>query len=164
MDRASVASRGKFQRRAERCAAQPVIDVVGRLFFVERRQMITDRDPLAQLFELRRRELVAQVRLADQDDLQQLRFLRFEIREHAEFLERGEAQVLRLVDHEQHHASGKPLIDEILREIPQQQRFAAAGGSRPKSIMIVSSSSRGSSIVFTMRPTVVCVSRFRSTV
>ena len=154
----------EFQRRAERGAAQPMVDVVAGFVRVERRQVIADRDPLPELLQLRRRELVAQVRLADQDDLQQLRLLGLEVREHPQLLERAEAEVLRFVDDQQDEPSGEPLIDQVLRQVAQQQRLAPPVGSRPKSIMIVSSSSRGSSIVFTIRPTVVWLSRFRSSV
>ena len=76
--------------------------------------MIADRDPLSELLELRRRELVAQVRLADEHDLQQLRLLGLEVRQHAQLFERPEAQVLRLVDHQQNQAPGEPLIDQVL--------------------------------------------------
>ena len=129
----SVAARGNSSGVAERRAPQPMVDVVGGLVGVERRQVIADRDPLPQLLELRRRELVAQVRLADQHDLQQLRFLGLEVREHAQLFERAEAQVLRLVDDQQHQPSGETLVDQVLRQVAHQQRLAAARRDRARS-------------------------------
>ena len=76
--------------------------------------MVADGNPLPQLLQLRRRQLVAQVRLADQHDLQQLRLLGFEIRQHAQLFESREAEVLRLVDDEQDQPSREPLIDQVL--------------------------------------------------
>ena len=117
----------KLHRRAERGPAQPVIDVIRRLVRVERLQVIAHRDALPELLEFDRRQLVAQVRLADEHDLHQLRLLGLEIREHPQLFERAETEILRLVDHQQHVASGQPLLDQILREIAQQQRLALAG-------------------------------------
>ena len=67
------------------------------------------------------------VGLADEHDLNQLRLLGFEIRQHPDFLERSPPQVLRLVDDEQREPAGSPLIDEEARQIAQQVRLAPAG-------------------------------------
>ena len=122
----------KLHRRAERGPAQPVIDVIRRLVRVERLQVIAHRNALPELLEFDRRQLVAQVRLTDEHDLHQLRLLGLEIREHPQLFERGEAQVLRFVDDEQDHAPREPLIDEVLREVAQQQRLAAARRIEPE--------------------------------
>ena len=88
--------------------------------------MIADRDALPQLLELRARQHVVQVRLPDEHDLNQLRLLGLEIREHAHFLERREAQVLRFVDDEQRQPARRALPDEKLRQVAQQMRLALA--------------------------------------
>ena len=68
-----------------------------------------------------------QVGLADENDLNQLRFFGFQIREHPDLFERGLAEVLRLVDDEQREPAGPALIDEEPRQVPQQIRLASAG-------------------------------------
>ena len=101
---------------------------VGRgLVGVERQQVIADGDALAELLQLRQRELFPQLRLADHDDLYQLRLLGLEVRQHPDFLERRQAQVLRLVDHEQRQAAGLALGDEELGEPVEQHGLAHAG-------------------------------------
>ena len=104
-----------------------------------------------------RSQLVAQVRLADQDDLNQLRLLGLEVREHPDFLERRQRQVLRLVDDQQRQPAGRRA--RSTRNSPsvvQQRRLRLVpAGSSPKSSIAASSSSRGSSSVFTTRATVV---------
>src|SRR5258708_40284286 len=55
----------ELQRYAQRCATESMIDVVTGLVRGQRRQMVADGNPLAELLQRRRRELVAQVGLAD---------------------------------------------------------------------------------------------------
>ena len=116
----------ELERRADGRAPQPMIDVRRGFVGVERLQVIAHRHPLPQLLELGAREQIPQVRLADQDDLNQLRFLGLEVREHPHFFERRQAQVLRFVDDQQRQPTGHPLIDQIPRQIAQQVRLAPA--------------------------------------
>ncbi len=120
---------------------------------VERLEVIADGHALAQLLELGPREQVAQVRLADEDDLNELRLLGLEVREHPHFFERRHAQVLRLVDDEQRQPPGVALRRrETARGRAADTACSRPGrGSRPKSSMIASISSRASSIVFISR-------------
>jgi hypothetical protein len=117
----------ELERRPGGRPAQPVVDVRGGLVGVEGAEVIAHGDALAQLLELRPRERVAQVGLADEHHLQQLRLLGLEVREHAEFLEGPEAEVLRLVDDEQHEPAVLPFADEELGELAQHRRLAGLG-------------------------------------
>ena len=92
----------KLHRRAERRASQPVIDVVCRFVGIQRQQMIADRDPLAELLEFRGGQLVAQIGLSDERNLEEFRFLGFQIGQHPQFFERAGAQILGFIDDEQH--------------------------------------------------------------
>ena len=80
---------------------QPVHDIGRRLFLVQRVQMRRRGHALAQLFEPRVLQLVAQPLLTDQKDLQQRPTLVLQVGQHAQLLHRAEAQVLRLVDDQQ---------------------------------------------------------------
>ncbi len=80
---------------------QPVLDVRLRLRPVERAQVIRRDHALAQLLHLRTLHHRAQLRLADEEALQQRLVAELEIRQHAQLLDRARRQVLRLVDDQQ---------------------------------------------------------------
>ena len=64
----------------------------------QRREMITHRDALAQLAQARAVQPVAQFRLAEQDDLQQLAVVEFEVGKQPHLFEQFVGQILRLVN------------------------------------------------------------------
>src|SRR5687767_4472784 len=88
--------------------------------------MVAHRHPLPELLELWRGDLVAQVRLPGEEDLQELRLLRLQVREEADLFESRGAQVLRFVHDQQRPAALGALPDEELAEIAQQQRLRLA--------------------------------------
>ena len=63
-------------------------------------EMITHRDALAQLAQAVAVQAVAQFRLAQQDDLQQLAVVGLDVREQAHLFEQFLGQILRLVNDE----------------------------------------------------------------
>ena len=66
----------------------------------QRRQMITHRDALAQLFQARAVQTVAQFRLAHQNNLQQLAVVGLDVGKQAHLFQQIFGQVLRLVNDE----------------------------------------------------------------
>ena len=93
---------------------QPVLDVLGHLEARERHEMITHRDALAQLAQARAVQAVAQLRLADQDDLQQLAVVGFDVGKQADLFEQFLGQILRLVNDEHGFpALARPVSTEI---------------------------------------------------
>jgi hypothetical protein len=95
--------------------------------------MAAHRDPLTKLFEPRRRDRVSQVRLPDQENLQELGFLGLEVGQQPHFLERGGAQVLRLVHHEERPSAERALLDQELPEVSNRDRLRLAGSARVRS-------------------------------
>ena len=96
IERVDCASREDVVLRAGN--PQPVADVRARLVLAERLQVITPRDALRDLPHLGPIEQLAQLRLPDQDYLQQLLLRRFEIRQQAHLLEQLGRKRLRFVD------------------------------------------------------------------
>src|SRR5207237_8109973 len=74
--------------------------VVRRFVRLKRRQFTFDRNALMQLPQFRFSQKVRQLQLSDQDDLQQLRIMCFEIRNDSNLFECRERKVLSLVDDE----------------------------------------------------------------
>ena len=89
--------------------------------------MITHGDALAQLPQARAVQAVAQFRLAEQDDLQQLAVVGLDVGEQADLFEQFLGQILRLVNDEH----GFPALPGLF-----QQKFAdgrdASSRSRPR--------------------------------
>ena len=79
---------------------------------IEPVDVIPDGHALTQLFERRSLERVAQIRLADQHDLNELRLLRLHVGEHAELFQSIEREVLCLVDDRHDPPAGSALLDE----------------------------------------------------
>ena len=74
--------------------------------------MVAHRDALAQLAQAALVELLAQLRLADQHDLQELALVGLEVGEQAHLLEQLGLQVLRLVDEEHDVVAGLRLLEQ----------------------------------------------------
>src|SRR5690606_23589523 len=98
--------------------AQPVADVRRRFGAAQRLEVIAARDALRDLTHLRALEQVAELRLTDQDDLQQLLRRRLEIRQEPHLLEELGAQRLRFVD-DQHDS---PTLRVRVEQVPIQRR------------------------------------------
>ncbi len=92
--------------------------------------MVAARDPLRQLAQVRLLEQRPQFFLADQDDLQQFRGRRLEVREQAHLLERLEAQVLRFVDDQHDAASARMSFEQVVPEQVHQRLGAVAAFGR----------------------------------
>ena len=60
---------------------QPVLDVALHLQARQRAQVIAHRDPLAELAQARRVQLLAQLGLAEEDDLQELALVGLQVRQ-----------------------------------------------------------------------------------
>ncbi|MNQ85002.1 hypothetical protein D3C85_1001480 [compost metagenome] len=59
--------------------AQPVLDIGGDFVALQGAEVVAGDDALRQLPQFRPRQLVAQFRLSQQDDVQQLALVRFQI-------------------------------------------------------------------------------------
>ena len=79
---------------------EPVFYVELGLIERERTQMVADRDALAQLTHVLTVQLVAQLRLTNEDDLQQLLPIGLEVRQQPNLLQKVDAEALGLVDDE----------------------------------------------------------------
>ena len=75
-----------------------MLDVLIHLAAIQRLQVITHRDALAQLPQFMFVQAIAQLRLAHQNNLQQLAVVGLEIREQPDLFEHGFVQILRFID------------------------------------------------------------------
>ncbi len=119
---------GEGKLRAAR-HRQPMPQVGLGLGLIQRQQVIARGDALGELAQLGLRHDAAQLRLAQQDDLQQFLGGGFQIGEQADLLQRLVGEVLRLV-HDQHHAQapGVGVDQEGVERIDQRlERIAPAG-------------------------------------
>jgi len=98
--------RGGLKRDRRRPARHPeaMRDVGLDFLAIERLERRADRDALIELAHLGGGQRVEQVQLADQHNLQQLRFVGLEVGDDADLFEHLRRQVLRLVD-DQHRAA-----------------------------------------------------------
>src|SRR5205814_1375290 len=76
--------------------------------------MVADGDPLAELAEVVLVEAVAQLRLAEQNDLQQLARVGLEVGKQANLLQEGWAEILRFVDDQHGVAASLDFVEEEL--------------------------------------------------
>src|SRR5450432_3642183 len=76
--------------------------------------MVADGDALAQLAQARIVELVPELRLSDENDLQELALVGLEVREESDLLEELGLEILRLVDEEHDVVVARGLVEEIL--------------------------------------------------
>ncbi len=79
---------------------QTVVDIISAFLQGQRENFVANGDALIQLFQLRFQEAVVQFLLPDEDDLQQLFLLRFQIGQQANLLQHLEAQGLGFVNNQ----------------------------------------------------------------
>src|SRR3989338_775187 len=103
-----------------------MVDIRAALIGVQRRDVVAHPDALAQLLERWQRQLLAQLRLSDKDDLDQLIFIRLEVREHADLLQQAQAEILRLVDDEHDVVAGGSLLHEELVQLAEERQPVVA--------------------------------------
>ena len=93
---------GQLRAAVPACALQTVHDIGFNLVRIHGIQMMRGDNALAQLFQRRRRlHQIAKLWLAQQENLQQGRGTQLEIRQHAQFFQRIDRQILRLVHDQQ---------------------------------------------------------------
>ena len=131
---ADRAAREERTRAAAGRGGHAVRDVLAGLGAVEAAEMPAHGDALVELLEVRARQQVAQLGLSDEHDLQQLRGLGLEVRQHPQLLERAAVERLRLVDHH-HHAPAAPLLVE--QEVVQRGEHLAPGAGRGDPELVV---------------------------
>jgi hypothetical protein len=76
---------------------------------IERRQVVTRGNPLCELPQILALEQLPQLRLTQQNHLQQLVLGRFQVGQQAHLLQRFRAEILRLVNHD-HHAAAQGML------------------------------------------------------
>lgn len=101
--------------------AQPVLDISPGLGFAQRPQMIGRGHPLPQLLEPGTAENCAELRLPQQEALQRHGPVNHDIRQHAQFFEGLEGQILRLIDNQQHSSTVPPLRQYEVVDALQQR-------------------------------------------
>ena len=92
--------------------------------------MVTAGDALGELAQLGASEQLAQLRLADHDDLQQFLRVGFEVGEQAHLLEHLGGQVLRLIHHQHHALAARVCAQQVVAEDVHQVLQAAERGVR----------------------------------
>ena len=92
---------------------EPMVDVGDRLAARERSEMPAQRDALVQLRELGIEEQLAELRLADEHDAQQLLGRRLEVQEQPDLLQQLDRERLRLVEHDDARAPRLALRDQV---------------------------------------------------
>src|SRR5260221_5995023 len=81
--------------------AQPMLDITSGLGLIKRAEMVGGDDTLTQLVELLARQRLAKLRLTEEEALQRCAAGGLQARQHAQFLQRGNRQVLTFVDQQQ---------------------------------------------------------------
>src|SRR6185312_10672097 len=89
------------------------VDIVGDLLLIQRTQMEIGRDALGELMQARGEQQFAQLRLSDEDQLQDLKFVSVDIGNHSQVFERFRREILRLVDDQ----DGSPSIGKLAVKI-----------------------------------------------
>ena len=100
---------------------------------VERRQLGAQDDPLLELAQRRVVQALRQLRLADEDDVDQLGRRRLEVRQEPDLLEQLVREALRLVDDDGGQAAGLVPLEQVALEGQQELRLrpGAAGELEP---------------------------------
>ncbi len=96
--------------------AEPVSHVRRRLVLGQRIQVVAAGHALCQLAQLITRQQLPQLRLPDQDDLQQFLRVGLEVREQTHLLEDLGRQVLGFIDHDNHATSSGVGAQQVLVE------------------------------------------------
>ena len=118
-----------------------MLQVLQHLIALEGAQLPAHRDALAQLAQVPTPEILVELRLTDQDDLDQLPVLGLQVREQPNLLEHRGAEVLRLVDHEQDLTPRGVLLQQEEVELVDQLPRVAPRARSPNSRLIEESSS-----------------------
>src|SRR5262249_47270915 len=95
-------------------------------------QVPAQRDALVQLRELGIEQQLAQLRLADEDDAQQLARGRLQVEEQADLLQQLDGEGLRLVEDDHARAAGLALRDQVRVERVEQIGLALTGRREPE--------------------------------
>ena len=104
----------------------PVSHVGRRLDGAERPDVPAKRDPLVQLDEPGMQQEGTELGLPDEDDAEELLGRRLEVREKTELLQRLDRERLRLVDDHDGAASCRPLGEEVVVQLVDQDLRARA--------------------------------------
>src|SRR4029079_11729574 len=103
-------------------SAQPEADIFADLVPAQRLEMEIRRHALREPQELGPEQSFPELRLADQNGLQELILVYIHIREHAQAFERGLAEILRFVDDQQGAPPARALVvEEILKNLQQRR-------------------------------------------
>ncbi len=129
-----LTQRGRGERLAggSRRNAQAMTHVLPGLTRRQRTKPPAYADPLLELPEVGRLEHVVELRLPQQDDLDQLRRFGLEVREQADLLEGLSLEVLGLVDDQQHPPRVALLLDQETVEGVGQLVLRVAGLGEPE--------------------------------
>src|SRR5207249_6507804 len=121
---------------------QTAVDVVRDFARGKRLQLEASGDSLVQLPHFGLAKHIVEVRLADQDNLQQLGLVGFEVRKQTDLLEDARTEMLRLVNHDdgmrvQRDQRGEELLQRrnqlMARDVGQRLASARiAGGDEPE--------------------------------
>ena len=106
---------------------ESVVDVANGLFGGERFNVADSGDALAKLDERRVEQFFRELRLAGEDDLDQLAARGFKVGEEANALEDGFREVLRLVNDDDEFAAGAIFLDDLVAELVVHLGAAARG-------------------------------------
>ena len=106
-----------------------MFDVVTNLHRIQGWDEEVRSHPLCKLLQLGALQQVPELRLAHQDDLQQLVLVGVDVGEHAQRLHGGRAEVLGLIDDQHHPPSLSVLVDKkpLERVIPRHRRRNVMG-------------------------------------
>ena len=108
--------------------AQAELDVAADFAGLERRQVEMLGDAFAQLAHVVGGQAFVEFGLGEEDDLQQLGGLRFEVGEQADFFQRLGRHGVRFVDHDDDPLAGRVTLDQcILQRADHRMRGLAVG-------------------------------------
>src|SRR5207244_5471119 len=110
--------------------AEPVVDVLLGIVGAQRFQPVEDRDALAELTQLGAGELLLELRLSDEEELDQLVALILEVGEQADLLELVALEVLRLVENQDRVVSARAGLPQEPLERRNRLGLAERAGVR----------------------------------
>ena len=109
---------------------QAVVDVGGDRGGGHARQVILGGDPLGELGQARLGDQVAELGLADEHELEELVLVGVDVREHPQFLERLDREVLGLVEDQHRPPAAGVLLDEEILELGEELDVGRVAGRR----------------------------------